>query len=63
MLLMSFQTYCQRTLREIQILTRLRHENVIDILDLIRADSVDAMNDVYIVQTLMESGTAEISTF
>lgn len=44
------QTYCQRTLREIKILTRFRHENIIDIRDIIRAPSIDLMKDVYIVQ-------------
>lgn len=41
------QTYCQRTLREIQILLRFRHENVIGIRDILRAPTLDAMRDVY----------------
>jgi mitogen-activated protein kinase 1/3 len=49
------QTYCQRTLREIKILTRFRHENIINIQDIIRASSIDEMKDVYIVQSLMET--------
>lgn len=49
------QTYCQRTLREIKILARFRHENIIDIRDIIRSPSIDAMKDVYIVQCLMET--------
>lgn len=49
------QTYCQRTLREIKILTRFRHENIIDIRDILRAESADLMRDVYIVQCLMET--------
>lgn len=49
------QTYCQRTLREIRILTRFSHENIIDIRDIISAPSVDLMRDVYIVQCLMET--------
>ncbi|XP_050409210.1 mitogen-activated protein kinase 1 [Patella vulgata] len=49
------QTYCQRTLREIKILTRFKHENIIDIRDILRAKSVDRMKDVYIVQCLMET--------
>ena len=59
------QTYCQRTLREIKILTRFEsrvrslknfltlrfnHENVIDIRDILRSTSLDSMKDVYIVQ-------------
>ncbi|XKL68482.1 hypothetical protein PGB90_003973 [Kerria lacca] len=49
------QTYCQRTLREIKILTRFKHENVIDIRDILRADTIDQMKDVYIVQCLMDT--------
>uniref|UniRef100_E1B8P9 Mitogen-activated protein kinase n=1 Tax=Bos taurus TaxID=9913 RepID=E1B8P9_BOVIN len=49
------QTYCQRTLREIQILLRFRHENVIGIRDILRAPTLEAMRDVYIVQDLMET--------
>ncbi|XP_067135261.1 mitogen-activated protein kinase 1-like isoform X2 [Centruroides vittatus] len=49
------QTYCQRTLREIKILIRFKHENIIDIRDIISASSLDQMKDIYIVQTLMET--------
>ena len=49
------KTYCQRTLREIKILTRFRHENIIDIRDIIRAPSVNQMKDVYIVQVSSET--------
>jgi len=49
------QTFCQRTLREIKILTRFRHENIINIQDIIRASSVSEMRDIYIVQCLMET--------
>jgi hypothetical protein len=63
------QTYCQRTLREIKILTRyaaskvcciqalprFNHENVIDIRDILRSPSLDAMKDVYIVQVPLHS--------
>ncbi|KAH9516711.1 Mitogen-activated protein kinase 1, variant 3 [Dermatophagoides farinae] len=49
------QTYCQRTLREIKILTRFKHENIIDIRDIICASSIQRMKDVYIVQCLMET--------
>ncbi|XP_052125141.1 mitogen-activated protein kinase 1 isoform X1 [Frankliniella occidentalis] len=49
------QTYCQRTLREIKILTRFKHENIIDIRDILRATTIDDMRDVYIVQCLMET--------
>lgn len=41
------QTYCQRTLREIKILLRFHHENIIGINDIIRAQQLDNMRDVY----------------
>ncbi|EDV22191.1 uncharacterized protein TRIADDRAFT_50661 [Trichoplax adhaerens] len=49
------QTYCQRTLREIKILTRFKHENIIGIFDILCAPSAEEMKDVYIVQALMET--------
>ncbi|XP_063702959.1 mitogen-activated protein kinase ERK-A [Culicoides brevitarsis] len=49
------QTYSQRTLREIKILTRFKHENIIDIRDILRVQTIDQMKDVYIVQCLMET--------
>lgn len=41
------QTFCQRTLREIKILTRFRHENIINIQDILRAPTPDQMKDMY----------------
>lgn len=49
------QTYCQRTLREIKILARIQHENVIDIKNIIKQKSLEELRDVYIVQGLMET--------
>ncbi|KAK3083821.1 hypothetical protein FSP39_003684 [Pinctada imbricata] len=62
------QTYCQRTLREIKILTRFKHENIINIQDILGAPTVEELKDVYplcttavnesaryIVQCLMET--------
>ncbi|CAF1544677.1 unnamed protein product [Adineta steineri] len=48
------QCFCQRTLREIKILARFRHENIINIQEVIRAQTIDQMKDIYIVQCLME---------
>lgn len=48
------QTFCQRTLREVKILTMLKHENIIDLRDIICEDSIDKLKDLYLVQTLME---------
>ncbi|KAH7714151.1 extracellular MAP kinase-like protein [Aphelenchoides avenae] len=53
--LIENQVLYKRTLREIRILTRLRHENVISIRAIMRAPSVDQMKDIYLVEDLMES--------
>lgn len=49
------QTYCQRTLREIKILRRIQHENIIRMTDIIKSPSFEEFKDVYIVQELMET--------
>jgi len=49
------QTYSQRTLREIMILVHFKHENIIDIQNIIRAPTMAELKDVYIVQGLMET--------
>ncbi|XP_075262891.1 mitogen-activated protein kinase 1-like [Convolutriloba macropyga] len=52
------QTYCLRTLREIKILTRFQHENIIAIDNLFAypwTDNWQDLKDVYIVQELMET--------
>ena len=48
------QCFCQRTLREIKILARFKHENIINIQDIIRAQTIEQMKDIYLVQQLME---------
>jgi len=41
------QTYCQRTLREIKILLKFNHENIISIKNILRAPTLEAMKDMY----------------
>jgi mitogen-activated protein kinase 1/3 len=48
------QCFCQRTLREIKILARFKHENIINIQDIIRSSLFEHMKDIYLVQQLME---------
>ena len=65
------QTYCQRTLREIKILLHFQHENIIGVRDIKRADTLDAMQHLYIVQVLiniyslvvLEIGWRNLKTF
>lgn len=52
------QTYCQRTLREIKILLRFRHENIIGINDIIRAPTIEQMKDVYPFLTNVSAAAA-----
>ena len=49
------QTYCQRTLREIKILLKFRHENIIEVRDIVRAEhsSADMMREIFLVQDCM----------
>ena len=37
------QTFCQRTLREVKMLTRFEHENIIDLKDVICENTVDKL--------------------
>jgi mitogen-activated protein kinase 1/3 len=48
------QCFCQRTLREIKILAKFKHENIINLQDIIRSNSFEQMKDIYLVQQLME---------
>lgn len=48
------QTFCQRTLREVKMLTRFEHENIIDLKDIICENEVGKLKDLYLVQTYME---------
>ncbi|BHF60290.1 hypothetical protein AAHC03_0712 [Spirometra sp. Aus1] len=55
------QTFCQRTYREIKILVRFKHENIIDIRDVILVgNTLETMKDVYIVQTLMDTDLCKL---
>ena len=48
------QCFCQRTLREIKILARFKHENIINMQDIIHSNVFEQMKDIYLVQQLME---------
>lgn len=42
--------FCLRTLREIKLLRHFNHENIISILDIVKPDSYDGFNEVYLIQ-------------
>lgn len=43
---LTHPTFCQRTLREINILSKLNHENVIELLDCF-AEDVEPISEVF----------------
>ncbi|KIY48786.1 Pkinase-domain-containing protein [Fistulina hepatica ATCC 64428] len=47
--------FCMRTLREIKLLRHFHHENIIQILDILRPSCIEEFNEVYLVQELMET--------
>ncbi|CAI2729477.1 unnamed protein product [Schistosoma spindalis] len=49
------QTYSQRTYREIWILSRMDHENIVKIHDIITSSTFEEMKDIYIVECFMET--------
>lgn len=42
--------FCLRTLREIKLLRHFNHENIISILDIVKPESYDAFQEVYLIQ-------------
>jgi mitogen-activated protein kinase 1/3 len=54
------QCFCQRTLREIKILARFKHENIINIQDIVHSSVFEQMKDIYIVQELMECDMSKL---
>uniref|UniRef100_A0A0N5AFJ5 Mitogen-activated protein kinase n=1 Tax=Syphacia muris TaxID=451379 RepID=A0A0N5AFJ5_9BILA len=51
----SHPILCQRTLREITILSRLKHENVITMIDIVHPPAIEDMKYVYIVEEYMQT--------
>ncbi|CAG8641964.1 1866_t:CDS:10 [Paraglomus brasilianum] len=47
--------FCLRTLREIKLLRYFNHENIIAILDVVKPESLEKFNEVYLIQELMET--------
>jgi len=53
-------TETKRTLREIKILSRFQHENILKIVDIMKPPSFDSFEDVYIVSELMDTDLHQI---
>jgi len=53
-------TDARRTLREIQLLRHLRHDNVVALHDVLRPPSLAEFNDVYLVYELMDTDLHQI---
>jgi len=43
----------KRTLREVKLLRHFKHANIVEILDIMKPDTFDKFDDVYIVNELM----------
>lgn len=52
----------KRTLREVKLLRHFRHANIIEILDIMKPESYDKFEDVYIVSELMDTDLHQIIT-
>eukprot|EP00730_Choanoeca_flexa_P006830 TRINITY_DN12228_c1_g8_i7.p1 TRINITY_DN12228_c1_g8~~TRINITY_DN12228_c1_g8_i7.p1 ORF type:complete len:374 (+),score=63.13 TRINITY_DN12228_c1_g8_i7:151-1272(+) len=52
---LTHPTFCQRTLREIKILAKLKHENIILLRDAFVVNELADMNELYLVLDLMET--------
>jgi len=53
-------TDATRLLREIRLLKHFHHENVLELVDIIRPQNYDAFDDVYIVTDLMDTDLSQI---
>ncbi|EGD80437.1 CMGC/MAPK/ERK1 protein kinase [Salpingoeca rosetta] len=51
---LTHQTFCQRTLREIILLSRLKHDNIVNLMNVIAGDE-QPLSEVYLVLNLMET--------
>lgn len=54
------EIYSKRTLRELRILRLLNHENVIDIISIVKPDDKKKFNEIYIIFELMETDLGTI---
>jgi len=53
-------SFSKRTLRELRILRQLKHENIIDIMEIFIPQEYKNFSDVYVVSSLMETDLTSI---
>ena len=54
------KVFAQRTLRELKIMRLLRHENILSIKSILRPESLETFNELYITSDLMETDLSTI---
>jgi len=54
------KVFAQRTLRELKIMRLLEHENILSIKSVLQPDSLEKLNELYVVTELMETDLAQI---
>lgn len=54
------KVFAQRTLRELKIMRLLEHENILSIKSVLQPDSLEKLNELYVITELMETDLAQI---
>lgn len=56
----NHKVFMQRTLRELKVLRLLQHENIIGVKTLLKPNSREEFDDIYVVSDLMETDLSAI---
>jgi mitogen-activated protein kinase 7 len=54
------KVFALRTLRELKIMRLLDHENVLSVRTILRPDSLESFDQIYVVTELMETDLSQI---
>ena len=54
------KVFAQRTLRELKIMRLLEHENILSIKSVLQPESLEKLNELYVITELMETDLAQI---
>jgi serine/threonine protein kinase len=54
------KVFAQRTLRELKIMRLLEHENILSIKSVLQPESLEKLNELYVVTELMETDLTQI---